>query len=249
MRRPRIVVTLSNPERARDPAVAGYKNARYLEALERHGARPLPLDDRVSASERHEAFSAADGLLMTGGTDIDPGYYGEPSKGSRASDPGRDALDAAAFRAARERGVPILGICRGMQAINIFCGGRVLQHVEHHESPAYPSRAREATRHRLQLVPGSRLRGLLGEAAELEVNSFHHQAVDLKRVAPGLRPSGLVKVDGVELVEALEAAGPGPWLFGVQCHPERVESSPPELARLWEAFVSAARANRRSTTA
>lgn len=241
---PRIVVTLSNPEHAREPAVADYKNRRYLEALERHGAEPVALDDRVSPGERDRALAAADGLLITGGTDIDPGYYGETSKGSHASDPGRDALDATAFRAARERGIPILGICRGMQAVNVFCGGRVLQHVEHHESPAYPGHAREATRHRMQLVSGTRLRDLLHDADELEVNSFHHQAVDLERIAPALRPSGLVKLDGIELVEALESADPEPWLLGVQCHPERIESSPPELARLWEGFVAAARGTR-----
>ena len=239
-RRPRIVVTLSNPERARNPGVAEGKNGRYLDALRHHGASPLPLDDRAPAATRRRALVEADGLLITGGVDIDPVRYGEPARGSGPSDAARDALDEAADRAASARGIPILGICRGLQAINVFAGGALVQHVEHHESPAYPERAADATRHELRMLAGTRLARMLG-TDRLEVNSFHHQAVDLPRLAPGLRVAGTTAHDGGEpLVEALESADPERWLFAVQCHPERIESSPPELAALWEAFVAAA---------
>jgi putative glutamine amidotransferase len=237
---PRILVTLTHPASARDPAVQEVKNARYLDALRRHWAEPLAVDARTPAADRAAAFAAAQGLLITGGADVDPAAYGEAPHGSGPTDPGRDALDRAAFDAATDRGMPVLGICRGLQAINVFSGGAVVQHLEHHESPPYPSHAAEATRHPLHLVPGTRLAALLN-VRSLAVNSFHHQAVDTRRLAAGLRAAGLTPYNGGELVEALESEQPDRWLFAVQCHPERSETSPPELEGLWSAFVDAAR--------
>ena len=240
MREATIVVTLSNPERAADHDAAVLKNRRYLEAVERHGGRALGLDERSSSTERQAAFAGMDGLLISGGADVDPARYGEAPNGAQPHDPGRDALDEAAFDAARARRVPILGVCRGLQALNVFSGGRLVQHLDHHESPPYPARAADATRHRLQLTPGTRLAGILGTDGELEVNSFHHQAVAPDGLAPGLRAAGLTPHDGVDLVEALESNDPDTWLVGVQCHPERLESSPPQMEALWDAFVAAA---------
>jgi putative glutamine amidotransferase len=240
MDRPRIVVTLTNPSRARDAENAQDKNRRYLAAVERHGGAPVAIDDTATEPERREAFAAMDGLLISGGADLDPTLYGEAPSGATPHDPGRDALDAAAFSDAAARRLPILGICRGLQAINVFCGGRLVQHLDHHESPAYPARASEATRHLLRLAPDTRLAGILGGAGTLEVNSFHHQAVAPDGLAPGLRAAGLAPHAGGDLVEAFEAEDPDQWLIGVQCHPERVESSPEEMARLWDAFVAAA---------
>ncbi|HLY35225.1 MAG TPA: gamma-glutamyl-gamma-aminobutyrate hydrolase family protein [Candidatus Limnocylindria bacterium] len=240
MARPRIVVTLSNPERAADPAAAEAKNRRYLAVVERHGANPVPLDERVPAQARDAALADMHALLIAGGADLDPALYGETPDGSNPPEPGRDALDAAAFEAAIASGVPILGVCRGLQAINVFSGGRLVQHVDDHESPPYPARAAAATRHRLRLEPGTRLAGILGGAGTLEVNSFHHQAVAADGLADGLRVAGLAPHDGGDLVEALEAADPDRWLVAVQCHPERVESTPAEMDALWTAFVAAA---------
>jgi putative glutamine amidotransferase len=239
MAAPRIAVTLNNPDRASDPAVATEKNRQYLAAIERHRAFAVPLDDRVPAQDRDATLAAMDGLLITGGADLDPALYGEAPDGANPADPGRDALDAAAFEAATRRGVPVLGVCRGLQAINVFSGGRLVQHLDHHESPAYPARSAEATRHVLDLYPGTRLATILGDASRLEVNSFHHQAVAPQGLAPGLRASGFAPHDGGDLVEALESADPERWLVAVQCHPERVESTPAEMDALWAAFVAA----------
>ncbi len=241
MERPRIVVTLTNPERTREPAVAELKNARYLDALRRHGAEPVAVDERAEPGERAAVFATAQGLLITGGADVDPTAYGEAPRGAGATDPGRDALDREAFDAATGRGIPVLGICRGLQAINVFSGGTLVQHLEHHESPPYPAHAADATRHPLRLLPGTRLAALLDGPVMLQVNSFHHQAVDGSGLAPGLRAAGLTPHDGADLVEALESKAADRWLFAVQCHPERDETSPPELDALWAAFVTAAR--------
>jgi len=243
---PRIVVTLSNPEKTADPEIAALKNRRYVEALERSGAIALPLDERAPAVSRAAALSEMDGLLISGGADLDSALYGEPSAGSRSPDPGRDQLDAEAYRAAAAAGVPILGVCRGLQAINVFSGGRLVQHLEGHESAPYPDAS--VTRHGLDLVPGTRLATILGEANDLQVNSYHHQAVVPGGLAPGLRASATAPHLGAgELVEGLESTDPDRWLVGVQCHPERTESSPPVMERLWSAFVAACRERRQPT--
>lgn len=238
MDQPRIVVTLADAGSSADPAVAELKNRRYVEALERAGAVPVPLDERASTAERATAFAAMNGLLLSGGADIDPARYGDAPAGAREAEPGRDALEDEAFRSAIDSGVPILGVCRGLQAINVFAGGSLVQHLDGHESTAYPSP--EVTRHRLDLAAGSRLAAILGVSNDLEVNSYHHQAITADRLAPGLRISAVAEhADAGELVEGVESTDPAQWLIGVQCHPERTESSPPVFERLWADFVAA----------
>jgi putative glutamine amidotransferase len=237
---PRIAVTLTYPDGRVDPAAALLKNARYLQAVERAGGNAVGVYERTPAAERTALFGSMDGLLLSGGADVDPRRYGQGAAGAHGIEPGRDALDAEAFGLAMTRGVPVLGICRGLQTINVLLGGRLVQHVEGHESGPYPARASAATRHGLRVVPGSRLASVLEGAGHLEVNSFHHQAVERAGLAKSLRvvgtspggPSG-------ELVEALEAADPDRWIVAVQCHPERSESTPAALLRIWEAFVAA----------
>jgi putative glutamine amidotransferase len=236
--RPRIVATLADPATSADPELAAMKNRRYLEALERAGATAVPLVASASAADRAAAWAAMDGLLLSGGADVDPARYGEPVSGARALEPARDALEDEAFRAALAAGVPVLGVCRGLQAINVFAGGSLVQHLDGHESEAYPSPA--VTRHPLDLAAGSRLALILGESTDLEVNSYHHQAITPDRLAPGLRIAATANHAGVgELIEAVESTDPDRWLMGVQCHPERTESSPPVFERLWAAFVAA----------
>lgn len=245
--RPRIVVTVQSPELARDEEVAWRKNDRYFEGVQRAGGKPIPLDETSSTEERRRAFAAMDGLLLSGGADLDPALYGEAPHPTTAVEPGRDALELEAWRAARERNVPVLGICRGFQAINVFSGGTLLQDVEGHTSPAYP--APEAHSHALRLDPSCRLARILGSeepAAELDVNTYHHQAVRPSDLAPGLRPAGVSPHDDGELVEALEAANPEAWIIGLQSHPERTEFTPPIFERLWRAFVAAAETSARA---
>ena len=237
--RPRIVVTLHGPEQAslEEPTWATFDN--YLEAVRRAGGSPVPLDPESTPDERAAAFAAMDGLLMPGGADLDPASYGEARHPSVHVDARRDDLELAAWDAARRRRIPIFGVCRGFQAINVFSGGTLLQHLDGHDySPDTP----EA--HALHLEPTSRLARVLGETEPLlraEVNSYHHQAVRSADLAPGLVASGMSPHHDGNLVEALEAADPTDWLVGVQFHPERPEFIGPEFARLWRAFVDAAR--------
>jgi gamma-glutamyl-gamma-aminobutyrate hydrolase PuuD len=237
--RPRIVVTLHGPEQAalEEPTWASFDG--YLDAVRRAGGEPIPLDPTSSAQERRAAFDMMDGLLLPGGADLDPALYGEDPHPAVAVEGVRDDLELEAWSAARRRDVPIFGVCRGFQAINVFSGGRLVQHLEGHDSPTHAPEA-----HPLHLDPASRLAAILGETDPLlraEVNSYHHQAVRPPDLAPGLVASGMAPHDEGDLVEALEAADPADWLVGVQFHPERPEFIGPEFERLWRAFVDAAR--------
>lgn len=239
---PRVVVTLQAPTVAADPELARRKNARYLEALERAGATAQVLDETSSPADRATAFADMAGLLLTGGADIDPARYGEPIDGSVALEPERDELEWAAWQAAMARRLPILGICRGFQAINVFAGGRLVQHLDGHGSPGYL--AGPANRHPLRLVPASRLARILRPTAPrgvLSVNTYHHQGVRPADLAPGLTLAAVSPSPDGELVEAFESTDPDRFVMGVQCHPERTESTPPELERLWNVFVDACR--------
>ncbi|MEX0709638.1 MAG: gamma-glutamyl-gamma-aminobutyrate hydrolase family protein [Chloroflexota bacterium] len=237
--RPRIVVTLHGPEQAarEEPTWASFDG--YLDAVRRAGGDPVALDPTATQGERAAALATMDGLLLPGGADLDPALYGEEPHPAVAVEGARDDLELAAWSAARARGVPIFGVCRGFQAINVFSGGTLVQHLEGHDSPTQAPKA-----HLLHLDPASRLAAILGEADPLlgtEVNSYHHQAVRPADLAPGLVASGIAPHDDGELVEALEAADAADWLLGVQFHPERPEFIGPEFARLWRAFVDAAR--------
>lgn len=232
---PRIAVTLSNPARAADPELAAAKNRRYLEALERAGAEPLPLVAGSGEDAVDVALTSMDGLLITGGADLDPAHFGAERDPATRVDPQRDALDARAWAAAERTRVPVLGICRGMQAINVFAGGSLVQHVTGHLAQG----SEPVVRHPIRLVSDSRV-GRVAQAAELEVNSYHHQAVRPDQVGTGLRVTATAAhEDGLELVEALESTDDDRWLVGIQCHPERTETSPPVLGALWTAFVAA----------
>ncbi|MGH2406993.1 MAG: gamma-glutamyl-gamma-aminobutyrate hydrolase family protein [Candidatus Limnocylindrales bacterium] len=240
---PTIVVTVQAPGMSNDPAVAKRKNGRYAEQVEAAGGRPVVLDETAGPEQRADAFAAMDGLLLSGGADLDPALYGQAPAGSVDIEPGRDALELAAWLAARERSLPVLGVCRGVQAINVFAGGSLIQHLDGHTSAAWPSR--DVKLHPLRISPASRMARILRPndpgGVVLSVNSYHHQGFRADQLAPGLVASGSAPHPEGELVEAIESSGSGQLLLGVQCHPERTESTPPEFARLWAFFVDACR--------
>jgi putative glutamine amidotransferase len=236
--RPRIVVTLHGPEQAsrEEPTWATFDH--YLEAVRRAGGEPIPIHPGSDPASREGLFASMDGLLLPGGVDLDPSLYGEVAHETVHVEPARDALELEAWQAARQRQVPVLGICRGFQAINVFSGGTLVQHLEgHDDSTSAP------IGHSLRLDPTSRLAGILGETQPITfaaVNSYHHQAIRPEGLALGLRATGTAPHNDGVLVEALEAEDPDDWLVGVQCHPERSELIGPEFERLWAAFVAAA---------
>jgi putative glutamine amidotransferase len=180
-----------------------------------------------------------DGLLLTGGADLDPALYGEqrmPESGD--VEPERDELELAMTRTALARDLPILGICRGMQALNVACGGTLYQDIatqlpdtELHDWHKLP---RNHLAHNVTVEPGSRLSEILG-AQELRVNSLHHQAV--RRPGAGLRIVARA-ADGV--AEGLEAPGRR-FALAVQYHPEELVETDALSRRLFDAFTQACR--------
>jgi putative glutamine amidotransferase len=183
-----------------------------------------------------------DGLLLSGGTDVDPGRYGAAVAGAAGVEPERDELEAAAWAAVSARSLPVLGICRGLQAMNAFAGGSLVQHVEGHAGPAWG--AGPALTHPMRLAAGSRLARILSPVNSgggvLTVNSYHHQGVLKSGLAPGFVAAGWSPSPAGDLVEAMEAAS-GPFRMAVQCHPERTESTPRAFERLFAFFVDACR--------
>jgi putative glutamine amidotransferase len=239
---PRIVVTVAVAERQTDPAIAARKNALYAAAVTRHGGEAIVLDATSDEGTRAAAFASMDGLLISGGADLHPERYGQPSRGSTTMEPDRDALEHEAWNAAQERGLPVLGLCRGLQAINAFSGGTLLQHVDGHQGSRWG--AGPAKIHPLRIAPGTRLARILfptnAGGGVLRVNSYHHQAIRASDLAPGLVANAWASSPAGDLIEGLEAAD-GRFVFGVQCHPERTESTPPAFERLFSVFVDAAR--------
>ncbi|MDX3518608.1 gamma-glutamyl-gamma-aminobutyrate hydrolase family protein [Streptomyces scabiei] len=173
-------------------------------------AAMLPPDDPSYAAG---AVARLDGLVIAGGPDVDPALYGaERSPRCGPPAPGRDAWELALIRAALEAGTPLLGICRGMQLLNVALGGTLVQHIEDHvvEVGVFG-------RHPVKPVPGTRYADI--NAEETDVPTYHHQAVD--RLGTGLVPSAHAS-DGT--IEAIELPSPA-WALGVQWHPEMGEDT------------------------
>jgi putative glutamine amidotransferase len=213
-------IGLSGVVRTWDGADRTGVNAAYVRAVLAAGGVPLLLSPLMGASMAAHALDGVDGLLLTGGEDIDPAWYGaSPSPFLSPPSRERDLFELALFAAARQRELPILGVCRGIQLINVALGGTLYQDLPSERPGAVahrPEAPRDARSHRVRLQNGSRAAAALG-ATSLTVNSSHHQAI--KDLAPGLLATGWTDD---ELIEAVETPADAPWLLAVQWHPEEM---------------------------
>lgn len=214
-------------------------NSAYVSALENAGLVPLVVPPLSRVDHAADIMSIAAGLVLSGGGDLDPGLYGEPCH-PRANPPDadRDTTELALIAAARARNVPVLAICRGIQAVNVALGGSLVQDIPSELESAIVHDAqgpREARTHEVAIEPGSRLARAVG-STRISVNSLHHQSVG--RLASGLLATAHAP-DGV--VEGVESEG-GWWLVGVQWHPEEMSGTEePWDRRLFQAFARAVR--------
>ena len=213
-------------------------NQSYVRALVGAGCAPLLIPLLEDEDRLRAIYERLDGIVFPGGADVAPGEYGEEPVGNlNVVEVPRDRTELTLARWASEGDLPILGICRGQQLLNVALGGSLYQDlraqgatsVEHSDADG---RARTDLVHRVRLDPESRLAQLLDETV-VEVNSLHHQAV--KRLAGPLRISGRSD-DGV--IEAVES-GAHRFLIAVQWHPEEIDDLP-WVRRLFSAFATAA---------
>jgi putative glutamine amidotransferase len=208
----------------------------YVESLRRAGAVPVIVPPQPENAA--DVVAGLDGLLLAGGDDCDPSVYGEERHPSCTTtmDVRRQENDLALAKAARELGVPTLGICLGMQVMNIAAGGTLIQDIvsQHETEIEHASEPEDRARHAVMIDGGTRLAGIVGGQRELNVNSSHHQAI--RKVGEGLRAAAHAP-DGI--VEGIEDAR-HPFYVGVQWHPEDMRGEE-SATSLFGAFIEAAR--------
>jgi putative glutamine amidotransferase len=216
MNAPRIGVT--GVTRAVSGADRSGVNSAYVRAVLRAGGIPLILAPLIGVGHNGPILDAIDGLVLTGGEDVDPAFYGhQPHPALGTVDQVRDAFELALFHDAWARRLPVLAICRGIQLVNVALGGSLWQDIAAERPGALPHQqpaGRDARTHDVIITTGSRLAGALG-TTRCEVNSFHHQSI--RDLAPGLVITGRAP-DGE--IEGVESAPADPWLLAVQWHPE-----------------------------
>jgi gamma-glutamyl-gamma-aminobutyrate hydrolase PuuD len=207
----------------------------YVDAVERAGGRAVVIPPAEEDVE--ETLDALDAIVFSGGADVDPGHYGaEPHPETDAPQTRRDAGEMALLRAALERDMPTLAICRGFQLLNVARGGDLVQHLpEHVGHDDHKQVPGEFAVHPVEVKEGSRLEGIVGTTSD--VTSHHHQA--LGRVGEGLVESAWAADGTLEAVEDPSRR----FVVGVQWHPEAGED-----AALFEALVEQAREYRAART-
>jgi putative glutamine amidotransferase len=219
--RPKIAITV-HPRRGLEYFVP------YRRAVTAAGADP------VDVAPGTKSLPDVDGLLLPGGWDVDPSFYGERrDEKVEETDPELDETELSMFRQARERAIPVLGICRGQQVINVAMGGSLVQHLEGHEVRAL---GRSHLAHTIEVDPSSELGKAAGEH-KVRVNSLHHQAI--KELAKGLQQTARGEDGTVEGVESNDGL-----IVAVQCHPEELTTDLPWARKLFERFVARARGHR-----
>lgn len=206
---------------------------QYAAAVEAAGGRALRVPLNKAPHELMAWAMQCHGVLLPGSpADVDPQKYGAAKqKETAAADAERDGIDELLLQDAYNMGKPVLGICYGVQILNVWRSGTLVQHlgeqpVKHDDKKA---------RHGVEIEAGSRLAEIAGETRPT-VNTSHHQALDV--VGDGLRQAARSTADGV--IEAVEGTDPAQWVLGVQWHPERDFASEEVSRRIFAAFVEAA---------
>ncbi len=223
MSKPKIGITLPGAS-----AFRSQKYRNYLNLIEQGGGDPLPLIPGFTVD-----FNQIDALILSGGGDINPKHYGESINGTRESEiiDARDSYELQFIEQAVKAHIPILGICRGMQLLNIHFGGSIHQDIEAMGKTIHGSNGSEYAKHTVKLMPGTLIHEILG-ADEITVMSHHHQAVN--RLGNELKVSAVAEDEIVEAIESTNSL----FLIGVQWHPE-IEIDEYSL-KLIKALISAA---------
>lgn len=236
MKKPIIGITTNTLAMAEGPHLAferSYVNHDYVDALTQAGAVPLLLPIIADEESIDLQVSCLDAVVISGGPDVNPLLYGEePSDKLEFINPERDVFELSVIRAAIKRKLPILGICRGLQILNVAFGGTLYQDVaEISEGQQHSQKAKKhVPSHTVEIVPHSKLYALIEESTVF-TNSLHHQAI--KKLALGFKVNAVAK-DG--LIEGFEKDG-DEFILGVQWHPENMIKTDPLMQKFFKSFV------------
>ncbi len=221
MKKPKILLTC--PEKKDNNSISLVCNHYYIEAVSEAGGIPI-LSDPSYSPLKNELVEMIQGIILTGGGDIDPSFYGEKRDSlTKNVNRARDEFEIDILKKGHEKGVPILGICRGIQLINITYGGTLYQDLPHH---TYNKN------HIVNIKKGSFLEKIF-EKEKIEVNSYHHQGI--KDIAPLFE--NIANTDD-NIIEAIVLKDNEKFILGVQWHPERMFEA---FKKLFEEFVKIAR--------
>lgn len=233
--RPRIAIPVPH---SGDPEYASRSLPQYEHAVEKAGGEPIRIPLDKTPSEVMKLIEQCDAVLLPGSrADVDPGKYDAPrDPHAAASDPGRDTVDELLLQDAYNMKKPVLGICYGLQMLNVYRSGTLVQHIE--SAINHEAGRKVAVAHTVEVEPASKLAGILGESHGVPVNSSHHQSADV--IGDGLRAVARCPEDGI--IEAVEGTSPDHFVLAVQWHPERsVDDDEPSRA-IFRALVEAAQA-------
>ena len=213
----------------------------YVDGVAGAGGVPVVLPPTGDETAAETVIRSLDGLLLSGGSDLDPGYYGEePVPELGVTLPERDAFEMTLVGLALRRGMPVFGICRGMQVLNVALGGTLYQDLPSQWGRDVLKHRQDTPKwqptHEVRVEDGSYVAGVMDREV-VKVNSYHHQGV--KDLARGLLATGRSSDGVVEAVEAVDVSER--WLLGVQWHAEAMRGAGPQQESLFEAHVLAAK--------
>ena len=233
--KPRIAIPLPHSS---DPEYAERAIPQYERAVELAGGEPVRIPLDRSPAEVMKLIERCDGVLLPGSkADVDPAKYGAArDEKTDPPDPKRDTVDELLLQDAYNMHKPVLGVCYGLQILNVYRSGTLLQHIEsavNHEAGRMVPVA-----HQVEIEPGSKLAEILGESGTIPANSSHHQSADV--IGDGLKITARCVEDGI--VEAIEGISPDHFVVAVQWHPERSFEDDERSRKIFGALVEAAKA-------
>lgn len=232
--KPRIAI----PEPTSSNAEYNQRSLRqYIDAVEAEGGEAVVISAGATPHEIAKFVTSCEGVLLPGSpADVDPQKFGaEKNSKTNPADPGRDNLDELLLQDAHNLHKPILGICYGLQSLNVWRTGSLVQHIENTNVNHEAGRKIEFA-HDVEIVPASKLARMLG-ATRVRVNSSHHQSAE--RAGDGLRVVAKCPEDGI--IEALEGTSPDHFVLAVQWHPERTYQNDEPSKVIFREFMNAAR--------
>ena len=241
VKKPVIGISASLSRKFMHTTIRSYVNEYYANAVIAAGGVPviLPVTDNKEAI--FGMIDVIDGLILSGGADVNPLLYGEePHPSLEALMPRRDSFETNLLKLATNKKLPVFGICRGQQFINVYNGGTLYQDIHDMTNSNVRHRQltdREVGTHTVDVKKGTWLHGILGDKAV--VNTYHHQAV--KDLAPGFVVAARSKDGSIEAIEKIK----GSFCMGVQWHPERMQKGNELMLKLFKEFINVCRKNTR----